>query len=171
MPGEGLASLTPTERQVLEQYQRTPAIKDVARVLGSSPNTIRAHLSAVRAKLHVNLTQDAVRMLPGTRADVAHPPRTSTPETMGQSLHGNAGSEGGSDQQSVFRDAAWPTQTTQSSPWLPPLFGRPGERNDLGTWQRIKDIGKLIALISMGASAIVSTLTFVSLVMARASPH
>lgn len=52
--------LTSREREVLEQLQWHQSVKQIARTLHISPNTVKTHLSAVYRKLGVTNRADAV---------------------------------------------------------------------------------------------------------------
>jgi DNA-binding NarL/FixJ family response regulator len=63
----GLASLTPREREVLDELAKGCLYKEIADRLGISVETVRGYLSAIYAKLHVRTRTEAVVRYLGRR--------------------------------------------------------------------------------------------------------
>ena len=67
-PASGWASLTPTERQVVQLIREGLANNDIATRLFVSPRTVQSHLTHVYTKLgltsRVQLAQEATRHTP-----------------------------------------------------------------------------------------------------------
>lgn len=58
-----LATLTPRERQILDQLARGLSSKEIARELGISPATVDVHRNRILGKLNVRTTPQAVSLL------------------------------------------------------------------------------------------------------------
>lgn len=58
-----LASLSPRERQILDQLARGLSSKEIARELGISPATVDVHRNRILGKLNVRTTPQAVSLL------------------------------------------------------------------------------------------------------------
>lgn len=61
-----LASLTPRERQILDQLANGLSSKEIARQLGISPATVDVHRNRILGKLNVRTTPQAVSLLLGS---------------------------------------------------------------------------------------------------------
>lgn len=159
----GLESLSQAEKDVLRAFHVTPEIKLVADALGRKPETIKAHLRSARAKLGVSQSSAAARKLVLSEEDFTTSSEGTPMKGMSLPAEFSPFPTSSDAVPLIVREAGLSSLSPTRFPrWLPPLLGLPGERNDLGLWDRAKAIVVMVTIIALATGVMISGFAAVS---------